>query len=196
MRALLLALALGGCASSSVVLMQGEGSNPAGSVVVLDPKTGEDVRVIDAAGSRASLSGTKARVRRLDTAKAEKRFRGLFGTLPEAPARFVLYFPEGSTSFSPESLSTRDALFAEIKRRGDSVDVQIEGHTDRIGDEADNLRLSRERASAALALLVPLGLQDRITRVVGRGEVDPLPDHVTADNIEEPLNRRVEVIVR
>jgi len=31
---------------------------------------------------------------------------------------------------------------------------------------------------------------------VGRGERAPLQGHETADNIEEPANRRVEVVVR
>ncbi len=193
---LLPALLLTGCATSSVVLLNGEGGKPSGAVAVIDPKTGEDIRVVDRAGSRVIVAGARNSLRSVDTARAEKRYGQLLADLPEPPATYILYFPEGSTSFNAESIPTRDALLAEVARRGAGVDVQIEGHTDRVGDAADNIRLSRARAQAALALLVPLGLRDNITRVVGRGEAAPVPGHATADGVEDPINRRVEVVVR
>ena len=45
-------------------------------------------------------------------------------------------------------------------------------------------------------MLVGLGLDTDITRTVGRGERAPLLGHATADNVEDPANRRVEVVVR
>ena len=193
---LLPTLLLGGCATSSVVLLNGEGGKPSGAVAVIDPKTGEDVRVVDRAGSRVIVAGARNSLRSVDTGRAEKRFGRLLSDLPEPPATYILYFPEGSATFSPESIATRDAMLAEVARRGAGVDVQIEGHTDRVGDAADNIVLSRQRAQATLALLVPLGLRDNITRVVGRGETTPVPGHATADGVTDAVNRRVEVIVR
>lgn len=189
-------LVLGGCATSSVVLLDGEGGKPSGAVAVIDPKTGEDLRVVDRAGSRVIVAGGRSSLRGVPTQAAEKRYGKLLADLPEPPSTYILYFPEGSTTFNPESIATRDALLAEVARRGAGVDVQIEGHTDRVGDAADNIRLSKARAQAALALLVPLGLRDNITRVVGRGETTPVPGHATADGVEDPINRRVEVVVR
>ncbi len=194
--ALFAGLVLTGCATSSVVLLNGEGGKPSGAVAVIDPKTGEDVRVVDRAGSRVIVAGARNSLRTVDTAKAEKRYGQLLADLPEPPITYILYFPEGSASFSPESIATRDAMLAEVSRRGGGVDVQIEGHTDRVGDAADNIVLSRQRAQATLALLVPMGLRDNITRVVGRGEAAPVPGHATADGVSDPINRRVEVIVR
>ena len=196
MRAVLLALLATGCASSSVVLLNGEGTNPAGAVAVIDPKTGEDVRLVDRAGSRVIVAGRRNNLRSVDAARAEAKYGNLLADLPQPPSRFILYFPEGSTALSPESIATRDALLKEVERRGAGVDVQIEGHTDRVGDAADNIALSKRRAQAALALLVPLGLKDNITRVVGRGESAPVAGHETADGVEDPVNRRVEVVVR
>ncbi len=198
MRAAALGLALlaGGCASSSVVLLNGEGGNPVGGVAVIDPKTGEDIQMIDRAGGRMIVADGRRSMRAMDAAAAEKKYGALLADLPEPPKTFVLYFPEASTTLAPESIATRDALLAEVARRGAGVDVQIEGHTDRVGDAADNDVLSRQRAQAALALLVPLGLSNNITRVVGRGERAPVAGHATADGVEDPVNRRVEVIVR
>lgn len=193
---LLLALAIGGCASSTVTLLKGEGSNPVGAVAVIDPKTGDDVRVVDAAGSRVRMNGARASVRPTDPARAEAKYGDLLANLPEPPARFILYFPEGSTEIGAESIPTRDAMFAEVKRRGAGVTVQIEGHTDRVGEADDNIRLSHQRADAARDMLVSLGLDNGIARTVGRGERAPVPGHATDDGIEDPVNRRVEVVVR
>lgn len=193
---LLCALALAGCGGSTVTLLKGEGTSPVGAVAVIDPKTGEDVRVIDTAGTAVTVDGARTSVKPADAAAAEARYAALLAGLPEPPARFILYFPEGSTMITAASEPTRDAMFAEIKRRGAGVAVQIEGHTDRVGDADDNVRLSKQRADAARVMLVGLGLDTDITRTVGRGERAPLPGHATADNMEDPANRRVEVVVR
>ena len=194
--ALALVLVTAGCATSQVVLLNGEGGNPVGAVAVIDPKTGEDVRSIDRAGTTAVVAGRRNSLRAVDAAVAEKKYGRLLADLPEPPARFVLYFPEGSATFDPASAPALKALLAEVARRGAGVDVQIEGHTDRVGSAIDNVALSRARAQAALDQLVPLGLSGNITRVVGRGEASPVPGHATADGVADPVNRRVEVVVR
>lgn len=193
---LLVTTLLAGCATSSVTLLKGEGDNPVGAVAVIDPKTGEDAAIIDKAGSAVAVNGRQATVRRVDAERAEQDNAALLAGLPDPAKRFVLVFPEGSTTISPESIPTRDALFAEIARRGAGVAVQIEGHTDRVGDADDNLRLSKQRADAARDMLVAQGLDLSITRTVGRGERAPLAGHATADGVEDAANRRVEVVVR
>ena len=189
-------LVLSGCASSTVVLLDNEGGRPPGALALIDPKTGEDVRLVDTTGNRVVVAGSRSHMRALKPGVSENRYKALLGYLPEPPVRFILYFPNSSIEPSPESIPTRTALFAEIKRRGDGVDVQIEGHTDRVGDAADNDRLSLERAVAARDMLLGFGLSQNITRIVGRGERDPMPGHATADGVEDPVNRRVEVVVR
>ena len=95
---------------------------------------------------------------------------------------------------SPEDLSTQIVpLLAEVARR-EAVEVQITGHTDRVGTIADNDRLSMERAQVVRGILLGYGLHADFMRTVGRGEREPLVS--TADEQEEPRNRRVEVIVR
>jgi outer membrane protein OmpA-like peptidoglycan-associated protein len=189
-------LLLAGCTTSSVTLLKGEGDNPVGAVAVLDPKTGDDVQVIDKAGSAVAVNGRQAVVRSVDAEQAEKDNAALLAGLPEPPKRFVLYFPTGSDDITPESIPERDRMLAEVKRRGAGVSVQIEGHTDRVGGTARNRELSLERANAARDMLVRLGLQTEITRTVGRGEYAPVAGHATAEGVADPINRRVEVVVR
>ncbi|MFZ4688877.1 MAG: OmpA family protein [Polymorphobacter sp.] len=196
MRRLLPLLLLAGCSTSTVTLLQGEGTNPVGSVVVLDPKTGDDVKPIDTAGTTAKVSGKRATTATVDPAVAEAQYRDLLANLPEPPQRFTLYFPTGSDEITPESIPERDRMLAEVRRRGDGVSVQIEGHTDREGSNAINRKLSLERANAARDMLVKLGLKTEFTRTVGRGALAPVPGHDRAEGVADPINRRVEVVVR
>jgi outer membrane protein OmpA-like peptidoglycan-associated protein len=189
-------LLLAGCATSTVTLLPGEAGNPVGAVAVVDAKTGEDVKIIDSAGSAAVVNGRSVAVTSEDPAAAEARNAELLAGLPAPPRRFILYFPTGSDDITPESIPERDRMLAEVKARGDGVSVQIEGHTDRTGGAARNLQLSKERADAARDMLVKLGLKTEFTRTVGRGEVAPVAGHATAEGVADPVNRRVEVVVR
>lgn len=196
MKRLLPLLLLTGCATSTVTLLPGEAGNPVGAVAVVDKKTGDDVRVIDSAGSAAVVNGRSVAVTSDDPAAAEARHAELLAGLPAPPKRFILYFPTGSDEITPESVPERDRMLAEVRARGDGVSVQIEGHTDRVGGSTRNLQLSKERADAARDMLVKLGLKTEFTRTVGRGELAPVPGHATAEGVADPINRRVEVVVR
>jgi OmpA-OmpF porin, OOP family len=69
--------------------------------------------------------------------------------------------------------------------------VQISGHTDDVGSEAYNVRLSRERAKSVGDYLISQGIaKERIT-VIGYGKSKPI-SYGTLEE-ERALNRRVEV---
>jgi OmpA-OmpF porin, OOP family len=73
-------------------------------------------------------------------------------------------------------------------------DLVVIGHTDTVGSAAFNDTLSRQRAEVVRSALVARGIAaDRIV-VVGRGERELVV--ITADNVAEPRNRRVEIQVR
>lgn len=184
------ALLLGACASSQVVLLPGENGAATGSVVLLDPKAETERTVISDANSAATLGGARPTVRRIDAA----RYEALAQTMPAAATSFTMYFLEGRTDLAPGSAPILTALKAEVARRP-GAEVQITGHTDRVGQLRDNDELSRRRAEQIRAALVGSGeLDAAITRAVGRGEREPLVP--TPDGADEPRNRRVEVIVR
>ncbi|PUB27162.1 outer membrane protein OmpA-like peptidoglycan-associated protein [Promicromonospora sp. AC04] len=82
----------------------------------------------------------------------------------------------------------RDA--AEVLMEHPEVEVRIEGHTDSVGTEEENQRLSERRAEKVLDELVELGVdRDRLTSK-GYGESDPLVVPKTFADLEK--NRRVE----
>ena len=68
------------------------------------------------------------------------------------------------------------------------------GHTDTVGSEEDNDRLSMQRAEEVLGWLASQGFDRSMMSAVGRGERALMQP--TMDNVDNPANRRVEVIVR
>ncbi len=69
--------------------------------------------------------------------------------------------------------------------------VLIEGHTDRVGSESLNQKLSEKRAMAVVTALREHGISaDRMT-AVGYGETQPIADNSTPEGRSE--NRRVEI---
>jgi OOP family OmpA-OmpF porin len=72
-----------------------------------------------------------------------------------------------------------------------SMAVDIEGHTDSVGEDAYNLALSQQRAQSVVAWLVDHGVPESRLNAVGKGETQPAASNDTADG--RALNRRVEV---
>lgn len=75
-----------------------------------------------------------------------------------------------------------------------SMNVDIEGHTDAVGDDAYNLVLSERRAQSVVSWLADNGIAVSRLKAVGRGETMPVAANDTADG--RALNRRVEVRLR
>jgi outer membrane protein OmpA-like peptidoglycan-associated protein len=69
--------------------------------------------------------------------------------------------------------------------------VEIGGHTDSEGDDAQNLKLSQDRADSVRTYLVGKGVEGNRVVAVGYGETKPIADNATKEGRE--ANRRVEV---
>jgi outer membrane protein OmpA-like peptidoglycan-associated protein len=117
----------------------------------------------------------------------------LLTDLPPPAKSFVLYFDQGTTTPTPQSQTALTALRAEIASRP-GAQVEVTGHTDTVGSEADNDRLSEQRAGEVLNWLAGQGLDRSMMSAVGRGEREL--KEPTVDNVSSAANRRVEVIVR
>jgi outer membrane protein OmpA-like peptidoglycan-associated protein len=170
-----------------VTLLNDAGSDKSGSVAVFDPKTGKEVGALTSGDTQAKIGGKSVKVK-----PAKVGFwSGLMSWTPFAPRVYVMYFVEGSTDLTPESLPVLEALRAAAKP---DSEVQITGHTDTTGTDEINDKLSYERAVEIRAALVKQGLPFENAKVTGRGERElRVP---TEDNVSEPGNRRVEVILR
>ncbi len=102
------------------------------------------------------------------------------------------FFDFDKATLKPEGKATLNDLASKIK--GIKLETLITtGHTDSIGSDAYNQRLSLRRANAVKAYLVSQGVAaDRIV-VEGKGETKPVADNKTAAG--RAKNRRVEVEV-
>ena len=187
--ALCFIFSLAGCAHSSLVLLPDEDGGH-GQVAILESGGKPTTAIVSEANSRASLGGAPS-IKPLGNLKPEEAV--LVNSLPPPAKSFTLYFLEGTTDMTPESAPVLEQIRAEIAKRP-GAEVQVTGHTDTVGSSADNDALSQKRAEEILNLLVSKGFDRTIMSAVGRGERElKVP---TADNVESPANRRVEVIVR
>lgn len=71
--------------------------------------------------------------------------------------------------------------------------LTVVGHTDDIGDEDTNLRLSMERAQATANALIGRGVEAERIAIEGRGEAEPLMPNDTVEG--RTANRRVEFLI-
>ena len=74
------------------------------------------------------------------------------------------------------------------------TELLVLGHTDSIGSELYNLRLSIDRAEAVMDVLRSLGVSLARLTADGRGEAEPIADNATPEG--RAINRRVEIIIR
>ena len=187
-----LAAALAGCAHSSLVLLPDEDGGH-GQLAILESGGKPSEVVVADANSRATLGTAQPSVRPLGANGLKPEEAKLVEGLPPAAKSFTLYFLEGTTDMTPESAPVLEELRGEIANRT-GAEVQVTGHTDTVGSDADNDALSAKRAEEILNLLASKGFDRSIMSAVGRGERE-LKEQ-TADNASSPVNRRVEVIVR
>lgn len=102
-------------------------------------------------------------------------------------------FASGDHRILPLTFSMLDSLVAFMEGEQQAV-VHIEGHTDDVGSEEDNLALSERRAESVKAYLVRGGVAEERVTSEGFGELQPKVLNDTDRNRAQ--NRRVEIRIR
>jgi OOP family OmpA-OmpF porin len=92
-----------------------------------------------------------------------------------------------------EAYTTKLSRFAEVLKSYPAVKTNLSAHTDSVGSDEYNLRLSQERADAVKKALINLGISNERITTVGYGETRPVASNETAEGREQ--NRRVEATV-
>lgn len=112
---------------------------------------------------------------------------------PAAPQKLVLEgvnFDFDKATLRQEDIGSLDNDVATLKTWGD-VDIEVAGHTDSMGSDAYNMKLSQQRAEAVRNFLISRGVAaDRLT-AKGYGESQPVADNATEEGRFK--NRRVEL---
>ncbi len=183
------ALFLFGCASERVVLLP-------------SPEGGKSAVVLrDANGEQELSQPYAASVRRLGLshpyqASAEEvqaRYGATLAAMPPRPVSHVLYFVSGADQLTEASLVELDTVRRLLAERP-AAELVVIGHTDTVGSRESNDELSRQRAASVRAMLIEAGFPADKMEIAGRGERELLVP--TANEVDEPRNRRVEINIR
>jgi outer membrane protein OmpA-like peptidoglycan-associated protein len=148
-----------------------------------DARQTEDAEAKALAAERAKAA---ALANELASLKAQHTDRGLVLTVGD-----VLFAP-GKAEVGPGAQRSIDKL-AEFLRAYPKRNVLIEGHTDNLGNEDFNVKLSQQRADAVRDLLIARGVSSQRIRTKGYGPKFPVVDNDSAAGRQQ--NRRVEVLV-
>jgi outer membrane protein OmpA-like peptidoglycan-associated protein len=140
-------------------------------------------------GNQAMETGKQA-VARAEAVEAATRKLIFETVLTDDQAKFR----SGQARLSDEAKAALDAMVAQVKSQKSAIWVEIEGHTDNVGEAAYNERLGLERAEAVKRYLyeqhqVPLHKMNAISF----GEEKPVQDNKTRENRSQ--NRRVVIKV-
>jgi outer membrane protein OmpA-like peptidoglycan-associated protein len=107
-----------------------------------------------------------------------------------------LYMP-GNITFASGKANIDNSFLPVLKdvalvvNKYQKTTLQVEGHTDNVGSDALNQRLSESRANSVKQYLAQVGVDSRRVTTLGMGEYRPLSNNDDADGRQK--NRRVEL---
>ncbi len=112
----------------------------------------------------------------------------------EKGAKFVLnniFFDFNSAELKPESKLELNRLVKFLKEHS-NIRITVAGHTDIIGTEEYNQKLSERRAKAVADYLIRNGIDPKRINVIGYGSKKPIAPNDTEEG--RAKNRRVEIV--
>jgi outer membrane protein OmpA-like peptidoglycan-associated protein len=104
-----------------------------------------------------------------------------------------VYFETNKAIIKPISYSLLDQVALVIKAHPYIKKIRVEGHTDSVGNDAYNLKLSQARAESVQAYLINKGVDASRLEATGYGETKPVDTNNTAEG--RANNRRVEFTI-
>lgn len=103
-------------------------------------------------------------------------------------------FKSGSNVLLPSSNIMLDQVAGILKSNTQWKNLQVSGHTDNVGADATNLKLSQMRAATVKKYLIAKGLPASKIQSVGYGESKPVATNDTPEGRQQ--NRRVEFEIK
>ena len=103
-----------------------------------------------------------------------------------------IFFETGKSTLLPQSNAELDKI-AEFLAEGTVSQIEISGHTDNVGSDELNLKLSQARAQAVVNYLVSKGINANMLQAKGYGKTRPIDTNLTEQG--KSNNRRVEFFV-
>jgi outer membrane protein OmpA-like peptidoglycan-associated protein len=125
--------------------------------------------------------------------EATETERGVVVNLPD------VLFAFAKADLTPDAHTKIERMAAVLNQRARECHISVEGHTDAIGSEAANQRLSKRRAEAVATGLKDHGVSAQRITSKGFGERYPVAPNATPAGADNPAgrtkNRRVEVVI-
>jgi outer membrane protein OmpA-like peptidoglycan-associated protein len=103
-----------------------------------------------------------------------------------------IYFETNSDKLKEESKKDLD-LLVQILNLNKQIKIDVQGHTDNVGDAAYNMELSQKRANAVRQYLINKGIAPDRVSAKGYGETKPVASNDTPEG--KAKNRRVELVL-
>jgi iron complex outermembrane receptor protein len=110
---------------------------------------------------------------------------------PSVPHSYLVFFDFNKSDLTAQAVTIVDQAAANAGP-AKVTQLTVTGHTDTVGSDAYNMRLSRRRAESVAAQLEKDGIASSEIQIVAKGKRDLLVP--TADGVREPQNRRVQIV--
>jgi len=160
-----------------------------------DSKT-RNQRILAAATGGAAIGGGIGYYMDSQEAKLRKQLRGSGVSIQRDADKINLIMP-GNITFATNSanintnfISVLNSVALVLEEYNKTL-VVVSGHTDSIGSEQHNQKLSEARASSVASYLREQKIISDRLEIIGFGEAQPVADNQTSEGRE--LNRRVEI---
>ena len=108
-----------------------------------------------------------------------------------APRSYLVFFDFNKSDLTPQAVQIVNQAAANAGP-AHVTQLTVTGHTDTVGSDAYNMRLSHRRAESVAAQLEQDGIPASEIEIVAKGKRDLLVP--TADGVREPQNRRVQIV--
>ncbi len=103
-----------------------------------------------------------------------------------------IFFDSGKAELRPESFTELNKLQL-LLTQNPSLKVEISGHTDDVGKDAENQALSEKRALSVADYLIKKGVNTQNIKVKGYGKTKPIVPNTSEENRQ--INRRIEMSI-
>jgi outer membrane protein OmpA-like peptidoglycan-associated protein len=110
---------------------------------------------------------------------------------PSVAHSYMVFFDFNKSDLTPDAVRIVDQA-AHNAAPAKATELVVTGHTDTVGSDAYNMRLSRRRAESVAAELEKQGIASSEIEIVAKGKRDLLVP--TGDGVREPQNRRVTIV--
>jgi iron complex outermembrane receptor protein len=110
---------------------------------------------------------------------------------PSVPNSYLVFFDFNKSDLTSQAVTIVDQAAKNVGP-AKVTQLTVTGHTDTVGSDAYNMRLSRRRAESVAAQLEKDGIASSEIAIVAKGKRDLLIP--TADGVKEPQNRRVQIV--